>query len=190
MCRAIGATRGLKPPLYAVVKSALVTNVSTMKFDPQALYTAVDAQRRELGMTWADLSRELHVSTSTIKSMTKRTWGIELDGVIGMARWVGRTVESFAGGNGGLPPEPSSYARTGRFVHFDTAALYLVVNEERERRRMTWDQVAGEIWPSGPWGPTRLKAMAKGGRASVDNALAICEWLGRTIQSFQRETML
>jgi hypothetical protein len=116
-----------------------------MKFDPQALYTAVDTQRRELGMTWADLSSELHVSTFTIKSMTKRKWGIELDGVIGMARWVGRTVESFAGGNGGLPAEPSSYARTGRFARFDTAALDLAVNDERERRRMTWDQVAGEI---------------------------------------------
>src|SRR5262245_40540415 len=113
-----------------------------LKFDPGALYTAVDARRRELGMTWADLSTELHVSTSTIKGMTKRRWGIELDGVIGMTRWLGRTVESFAGGNGGPSPQPSSRARIGRFVRFDTAALYVALNEERERRCMTWDQVA------------------------------------------------
>jgi len=31
--------------------------------------------------------------------------------------------------------------------------------------------------------------MAKGGRSEVYSALAICEWLGRTIQSFERETM-
>ena len=67
------------------------------KFDPQALFDAVDAQRRQRNMTWADLSKELRISTTTIRSMPKRKWGIELDGVIGLARWVGRTVESFAG---------------------------------------------------------------------------------------------
>jgi hypothetical protein len=69
-----------------------------LKFDPQALYEAIDAQRRERGMTWNELADELRVSTSTIKGMTKRQWGIELDGVMGMTRWLGRTVESFAGG--------------------------------------------------------------------------------------------
>src|SRR5262245_40725384 len=116
-----------------------------LRFDPQALYDAVDAQRRERGMTWKDLSNELWIATSTIKGMTKRKWGIELDGVIGMARWVGRTVESFAGGDGGPAPEPSSYAQTRRFLRFDTAALYAAVNDERERRGMTWDQVAAEV---------------------------------------------
>ncbi|HYU35346.1 MAG TPA: hypothetical protein VEW48_24595 [Thermoanaerobaculia bacterium] len=158
-------------------------------FDPQALYDAVDAQRREREMTWAALSKELGISTSTIKSMTKRRWGIELDGVIGLARWVGRTVESFAGGDGGPPPRPTSYAETGRFLRFDTAALYVALNAERERRGMTWEQVAAEIWPSGPWGQDLFKRMAKGGRSEVFSALAICEWLGRTIQSFEHETM-
>lgn len=163
--------------------------MAKLTFDPQALYDAVDAQRRERAMTWSDLSKELHISTSTIRGMTKRTWGIELDGVILLARWVGRTVESFAGGEGGPPPRPDSSGRTGRFLRFNTAALYAAVNEERERRGMTWDQAAAEIWPSGPWGPAQLKGMARGGRSDVYNAIAICEWLGRTIQSFQHETM-
>src|SRR5262245_58239101 len=72
-----------------------------LKFDPQALYEAIDAQRRERGMTWNELANELCVSASTIKGMTKRQYGIELDGVMGMTRWLGRTVESFAGGDGG-----------------------------------------------------------------------------------------
>jgi hypothetical protein len=66
-----------------------------MTFDPQALFDAVDAQRRERGRTWSELSAQLGVSESTIKAMTKRRWGIELDGVMTMARWVGRTIESF-----------------------------------------------------------------------------------------------
>ena len=159
-----------------------------LKFDPQALLDAVDAQRRERGMTWSDLSNELFISTTTIKNMPKRRWGIELDGVMGLARWVGRTVESFAGGDGGPAPEPNSFRKNRRFMRFNTAGLYAGVNQERERRGLTWDQVAAEIWPSGPWGVDQLKGMARGGRSDVYKAVAICEWLGRTIQSFQHET--
>jgi hypothetical protein len=166
------------------------SQVGRLKFDPQALYDAVDARRRERGMSWADLSRELHISTTTIKGMTTRTWGIELDGVIGLSRWVGRTVESFAGGDGGPSPEAVSYATARRFLRFDTKSLYTAVDSERERRGMTWDQVAAEIWPLGPWGATQLKGLARGGRADVYKALATCEWLGRTIQSFERETLI
>ena len=156
-------------------------------FDPQALLDAVDAQRRERGMTWAALSGELHISTTTIKNMTERKWGLELDGVIGLASWVGRTVESFAGGDGGPPPkrrEPN-----GGFIRFDTKALHAALNEERERRGMTWQEVAAEIWPTGPWGADKLKGLAKGGRGEVYSALAICTWLGRTIQSFVKESV-
>ena len=138
-------------------------------------------------MTWADLSRELRISTSTIRSLPKRQWGIELDGVIGLTRWLGRTVESFAGGDGGPPPRSASHARTGRFLRFDTTALYAALTEERERRGITWNQVAAEI--GGPVGTNQLTGLAKGGRADVHAALAICGWLGRTIQSFQRESM-
>lgn len=173
------------PPAIARLKRR-----TTLTFDPQALYDAVDAQRRQRGMTWTDVSRELRISASTIKMMTKRQWGIELDGVIGLARWLGRTVESFAGGDGGPPPPPGSFATTGRFLRFDTAALFVAVNEERQRRGMTWDQTAAEIWPLGPWGPNQLTRLAKGGRTDVASALAICAWLDRTIQSFQRETMV
>ena len=158
-----------------------------LKFDPQALYEAVDARRRERGMTWADLSRELRISTSTIQGLTKRG-RLELDGVIGLARWVGRTVESFAGGDGGPSPRPSSHGETGRFLRFQTAALYAALDEERERRAMTWAGIAGEIWPSGECGPNQLERLAKGGRADVHTVLALCQWLGRTVQSFQRET--
>src|SRR5689334_7990330 len=121
------------------------------RFDPQALLDAVDAQRRERGMTWNDLSKELLVSATTVRNMPKRKWGIELDGVMGLARWVGRTVESFAGGDGGSPPRPNSFMKTGRIIRFNTAGLYAAVNEKREERGMTWDQVAAEIWPLGPW---------------------------------------
>jgi hypothetical protein len=119
--------------------------------------------------------------------MPKRRWGIELDGVIGLAHWCGRTVESFAGADGGPPPTPS-HRSFPPFLRFNTAGLYVAVNEQRERRGMTWAQVASEVWPSGPWGEAQLRHMAKGGRSDVYKAVAICGWLGRTIQSFMHET--
>jgi hypothetical protein len=121
--------------------------------------------------------------------MPKRKWGIELDGVIGLAHWCGRTVESFAGADGGPLPTPGSHRSTPPFLRFNTAGLYVAVNEQRERRGLTWAQVAKEVWPSGPWGEAQLRHMAKGGRSDVYNALAICGWLGRTIQSFMHETL-
>ena len=159
-----------------------------LRFEPKALLAAVDAQRRERGLTWHALSEELRVAKSTMKGMPQRRWGIELDGVLAMTRWLGRTVESFAGGDGGPTPAPDSIGKSGRRLRFPTAALYAALDAERERRSLSWDQVAAEVWPSGPWGPDQLRNLAKGGRADVYNAIAICEWLGRTIQSFQQET--
>ncbi len=156
-----------------------------LRFDPQALLNAVDTQRRERGLTWRALSEQLGIATSTIRGMPHRRWGIELDGVIGLARWLGRTVESFAGGNGGPALAAGSQGTSGRFLRFRTTALYAALNAERERRGLAWDQVATEIWPAGPWGANQLRNLAKGGREDVSRALATCAWLGRTIQSFQ-----
>jgi hypothetical protein len=157
------------------------------RFDPQALYDAIDAQRRERKMTWIDCAKEMRVSVSTIKGMTKRKCGIELDGVMGMARWLGRTVESFAGGDGGAP-RIGVHTKSGRYIRFDTTALFAAVDSERQKRGLTWEQVATEVWPRGPWGASQLKGLSRGGRADVYGALAICTWLDRTIQSFTRES--
>jgi hypothetical protein len=164
------------------------TGSTDMVFNPQSLYDAIDVQRRARGLTWNQVAKELGVSVSTIKGMTKRTWGIELDGVMGMTRWLGRTVESFAGRDGGPAPEFGVLTKSGRYIRFDTTLLFAAVDAERQRRGMTWEQVAAEVWPNGPWGAKRLKGLANGGRGEVYGALAICGWLGRTIQSFTRQT--
>jgi hypothetical protein len=160
-----------------------------MKFDPKALTEAVDAERQARGLTWAELSRQVHVSTSTIKGMADRRWGIELDGVLGLTRWLGRTVESFAGGDGGPSPDAADFRPAPPFLRFDTRALHAAVDRRREERGITWYDAAGEIWPDGPWGADQLKNLAKGGRTDVSSALAIVEWLGATISAFTRMTI-
>jgi len=65
-----------------------------IRFDTQALYDALEAQRTARGLTWTDVARETGVSTSTLTG-TRRGGRLEVDGVLSMARWLGRTVESF-----------------------------------------------------------------------------------------------
>lgn len=64
------------------------------RFDSAALYAAMDAQRRARGMSWADVGRELKISPATL-TRTKLGGRLEVDGMLAMVRWVGRTVDSF-----------------------------------------------------------------------------------------------
>lgn len=64
------------------------------RFDSQALYTALDKQRQERGITWQELSREIGVSASTI-ARTRVGSRLEVDGMLAMVGWLGRPVEDF-----------------------------------------------------------------------------------------------
>ena len=60
----------------------------------QALEDALDAQRQAGGLTWTELGRRLHIAPTTMRGMAARP-SLEMDGVICMVRWLGRSVESF-----------------------------------------------------------------------------------------------
>lgn len=64
------------------------------RFDSNALYQAMDQQRKDRGMTWADISKEIGVSASTIRR-TKQGGRMEVDGMIAMVDWLGLQVETF-----------------------------------------------------------------------------------------------
>ena len=64
------------------------------RFDSKALYRALEKQRKEWGMTWAELSREIGVSTSTITG-TRKGGRMEVDGMLAMVYWLGGGVETF-----------------------------------------------------------------------------------------------
>jgi len=65
-----------------------------IRFDTRALYEALDAQRAARGLTWADIARETGVAASTLKN-TAKGGRLEVDGMLAMVHWLGRTVESF-----------------------------------------------------------------------------------------------
>ena len=65
-----------------------------VRFDARALYAALDAQRSSRGMSWRQVASEVGVSPSTL-TRTKEGGRLEVDGMLDMVRWLGRTVESF-----------------------------------------------------------------------------------------------
>jgi transcriptional regulator with XRE-family HTH domain len=66
----------------------------TLRFDTHALFEALEAQRSARGLTWADIARETGVAVTTLKN-TQKGGRLEVDGMLAMVRWLGRTVESF-----------------------------------------------------------------------------------------------
>jgi transcriptional regulator with XRE-family HTH domain len=64
------------------------------RFDPKALYSALDAERLSRGVSWKQVAAETGVSGSTI-SRTQRGGRMEVDGVLALVGWLGVPVESF-----------------------------------------------------------------------------------------------
>jgi len=69
-------------------------------------------------------------------------------------------------------------------LRFDTRALYEALDAQRVARDMSWADVAQEIGIAA----TTLKNTGKGGRLEADGMLNMVRWLGRTVDSFTRET--
>ena len=63
-------------------------------FDAHALYEALDAQRAVRGLIWADVARETGVAVATLKRAAEGG-RVEVDGMLAMVAWLGRSVESF-----------------------------------------------------------------------------------------------
>ncbi|HMQ37634.1 MAG TPA: helix-turn-helix transcriptional regulator [Micropruina sp.] len=73
------------------------------RFDPPAIFAALDAERRRRGLTWAQVAAQTGVAESTLRR-TREHGRFEADGVLAMAEWLGRPVEEFTR-PGDLPPE-------------------------------------------------------------------------------------
>src|SRR4051812_8243368 len=161
-------------------------------FDLSALYDALDAQRRERGLTWAAATREINrfateghaMSASTITGLKSRPI-VEGDGVLQILLWLGRSPESF------VPSVPdSSSARfqleppgEGFILRWDTQALHAALDARRRDRGMTWKSVAEEI---GGFSPAMLTRLAEPGRVMFPKVMRLVRWLAEPARSFTR----
>ena len=69
-------------------------SASMPRFDPEALYQALDERRRSRGMTWRQVAGEIGVSEATI-TRTRTGGRMEVDGMLAMVSWLGAAVERF-----------------------------------------------------------------------------------------------
>ena len=67
------------------------------RFNPRALYEAMDAKRKAENMSWIQVGALLGIAPGTL-TRTRQGGRMEVDGMLAMVRWVGRSVESFTFG--------------------------------------------------------------------------------------------
>jgi transcriptional regulator with XRE-family HTH domain len=158
----------------------------TEPFDVQALWNALDEQRRSRSMTWAAVGRATGVSPSTL-TRTQRAMDLEADGMVQMTRWLGVAPEAFCRGpaHDDVPRvEPAGDgADEGGILRVDTAALYAALEERRTRDDLSWTEVAAAM-ETGRATPEALRGLRRGGRVSVQLLLSITRWLGTPSTEF------
>ncbi|HYM26027.1 MAG TPA: hypothetical protein VEU08_22575 [Vicinamibacterales bacterium] len=166
------------------------------RFDLQALFGALDAQRRARGLTWAAAVRDMsgpfagggsrRLAVSTVTRL--RTQPVaEGDGVLQMLGWLGGTPESFVPGCPveAVPLPAVAPDSTRRVLRMDTRKLHAAVDAARVSRGLTWDEAAREI---GRWSAGSLAHLSKGGRTGFPHVMRITAWLGRPLADFVRLT--
>jgi transcriptional regulator with XRE-family HTH domain len=155
--------------------------------DQEALYLALDAQRRSRGLSWQAVADTIGVSASTI-ARVRQGGMLEADGVLAMVRWLGRTPESFTAARRSAPRGMAAGDRrtSGTYLRVDTRALHAALEAALASRGLTWQQVAREVSATLPVSGAMLTRLSRGGRVTIDVALALAGWLGRTVESLTR----
>lgn len=153
-----------------------MTAKSGRRLDGRALFTAMDAQRETRGLSWQEVARQTGVAGATLQR-TRLNGPMETDGILAMARWLGRPLEDFISG-----AEASAAAhREIALYRFNCKALYAALDEQRRARGMTWAALAAEL---GGVSSAMLTRLARGGRIDVRVMVRAAGWLNRTVASF------
>jgi hypothetical protein len=173
-----------------------VTDAVIHRFDGSALYSALDARRAELGLSWTQvagqlwqLSAELNdrrrdhpISPSTLTKMAAKPW-TSCQHALFMLRWLDRTPERFLAGMAGGDDPRFALPQAGpdQRLRWSLKLLWAVMDEKRREEGLTWQQLASllECTPSQLTG-LRTARFATG----MDLAMRIAQWAGRPAADF------
>jgi len=129
------------------------------EFDARSFYAAMDAQRLDRGLSWAQVAAELWeqssalnerrgdhpISASTLTGIAKRG-DCTCQHALFILRWLGRTPESFLvpalsdGGRAMLPVVGSD-----KRLRWNLGALADALDARRRERGLTWKALAAEL---------------------------------------------
>lgn len=173
-----------------------MSDVVIRRFDATALHSALDARRRELGLSWRQvagqlwqLSYELNerrqdhpISPSTLTGMSTKP-RTSCQHALFMLRWLNRTPESFLAGriDGDDPRFVLPDAGPDRRLRWSLKLLWAAMDEKRRQEALTWRQLADLLGcSSGQLTALRTARFATG----MDLAMRIVQWLGRPAAEF------
>jgi hypothetical protein len=158
-------------------------------FNLRAVYEALDERRRDRQISWTVVASEVNrfrtrlrpIAVSTITSLQTKPRG-EGDGILQMLLWLGRTPESFVPGIADADAERFRLPTLtrGEILRWDTRALFLAVNAQRQERQLTWSQVAREV----RFTPGMLANLSKGPKVGFPRVMRLVRWLDRPAVAF------
>ena len=163
-------------------------------FDCDALFSALDAQRDQRGLSWRALASELWQQSSELNAQRTdnslcpgaivrlpQRGAISCQYALFMLRWLGRAPEDFLTGpvvdvgNVGLPE-----AGPGSRLRWNLEQTHAALDEQRRERNLTWAELAQELDCT----PSRLTGLRTARLADMDLAMRITQWLGQPAAAF------
>lgn len=163
-------------------------------FDFAAFIAAVDAARRERELGWYELAEELwdqsvqlnaerddHPLCGGAVSRLGTRGETSCQYALYLLRWLGRAPEEFVTGPaadvGAMRlPDPGPGSR----LRWDLAQLHAALNEERQRQRLTWAELAEQIGCT----PSRLTNLRTARMTDMALAMRVTQWLRRPAAAF------
>lgn len=92
--------------------------MTTGKFDGEAFFAALDAERASRSLTWKKVAEQSRVPASTLTRMSqgKRP---DVDSLAALCAWSGLSVDSFTRADGARPQTTSSLAQISAYLRAD-----------------------------------------------------------------------
>ncbi len=164
------------------------------RFDCDALYAALDAQRRARGLGWYELADELWKQSSELNSeredhplcggavsRLQQRGATSCQYAMFMLRWLQRAPEEFLTGrvvDVGDVTLPA--AGVDSRLRWDLSELHAALNRQRRARGLTWASLAEEIGCTA----NRLTNLKTARLADMDLAMRVTQWLGEPAAAF------
>jgi hypothetical protein len=163
-------------------------------FDCDALFGALNGQRRARGLGWYELADELWQQSADLNarrtdhplcggavSRLQQRGATSCQYALFMLRWLHRAPEDFLTGpvldvGDTRLPDAGPDAR----LRWDLPEVHAALNEQRRERRLTWTELARDLDCT----PSRLTNLRTARLADMDLAMRVTQWLGRPAAAF------
>ncbi|MGI8523129.1 MAG: hypothetical protein ACR2K3_07440 [Nocardioides sp.] len=163
-------------------------------FDCGALFSALDADRRDRGLGWYELADLLWQQSADLNAQRndhplcggavqrlQQRGATSCQYALFMLRWLDRAPEDFLTGpiiEVGEVTLPE--LGPDRRLRWDLNQLHSALNERRRQRKLTWPELARDLDCT----PSRLTNLRTARLADMDLVMRITQWLGRPARGF------